>query len=215
MKKPIVSMTERDRRFYEERLRAFLPEDIVDAHAHVWLERHKAPAPAGPCRTVTWPARVAREQSGEDLEESCRLLFPGKRVVPLIFGNTLDQADDIEANNAYVAACARRGGWPAWSTEGLPAEECVLRDGAPVACDITHPKYERRFSEMVRRWFSAGPDGLNADGVKVDGSLSLPTGPGLKNHGNLWGLELQRRYLSILYEEAKRCEPGKGSRIKS
>ncbi|MDD5704505.1 MAG: hypothetical protein PHR35_01165 [Kiritimatiellae bacterium] len=93
----------------------------------------------------------------------------------------------------------------AWSTDGLSKEECVLRDGTPVTCDITNPKYELRFREMVRRWFSPGPEGLNADGVKVDGLLALPTGPGLKSHGNLWGLELQRRYLSVLHEEAKRC----------
>lgn len=93
----------------------------------------------------------------------------------------------------------------AWSPEGLPKDECVTRNGVPVAGDITNPKYERRFREMVRRWFSSASEALNADGIKVDGLLSLPTGPGLKNHGNLWGLELQRRYLAVLHEEVKRC----------
>ena len=92
----------------------------------------------------------------------------------------------------------------AWSKEGLPADECVTRDGEPVACDITNPKYERRFREMIRRWFSDAPDALNADGVKVDGCLGLPTGKGLSNHEGLWGLELQRRYLATLYDEAKK-----------
>ena len=92
----------------------------------------------------------------------------------------------------------------AWSTGGLPRRECITRDGEPVACDITHPDYQRRFRRMVRGWFSDAPDCLNADGVKLDGLLSLPTGKGLRNRGNLWGLELQRQYLQVLYDEAKK-----------
>jgi len=95
----------------------------------------------------------------------------------------------------------------AWAIEGLPAEECITCDGKPVACDITHPKYVARFREMIRRWFSDAPDGLNADGVKMDGLLSLPTGAGLRNHGGVWGLELQRLYLKNLWEAAKEQKP--------
>ena len=94
-----------------------------------------------------------------------------------------------------------------WSTEGLPPEECVTRDGKPVACDITNPKYVRRFQEMIRRCFSDAPDCLNADGIKVDGQLSVPTGPGLRSHRGVWGLELQRLYLKTLWEEAKKLKP--------
>jgi hypothetical protein len=114
----------------------------------------------------------------------------------------------------WVESCHGRGIrvflWTAaWSPQGLPADECVTRDGVPVTCDITNPKYEKRFREMVRRWFSAEPGCLNADGVKVDGLLSLPTGPNLKSHGDLRGLELQSRYLEVLYGEAKKCGPDK------
>lgn len=42
------------------------------------------------------------------------------------------------------------------------------------------------------------------DGVKLDGQLSLPTGPDLQNHADVWGLKLQRLYLKTLYEETKR-----------
>ena len=90
----------------------------------------------------------------------------------------------------------------AWSTDGLPPQECITRDGEPVACDITNPTYEKRFREMIRKWFSDAPDCLNADGIKMDGLLGLPTGKGLRNHAGLWGLELQRRYLQVLHEEA-------------
>ncbi|MDD2709273.1 MAG: hypothetical protein PHV34_14900 [Verrucomicrobiae bacterium] len=110
----------------------------------------------------------------------------------------------------WIEKCHARGMrvflWTAaWSPAGLPRDECITRNGVPIAGDMTCSKYEKRFREMARRWFSSGPDGLNADGIKVDGLLAMPTGPGLENHGNLWGLELQRKYLSVLYEEAKRC----------
>ncbi len=109
----------------------------------------------------------------------------------------------------WIESCHQRGIkvflWNnAWDLEGLPPDECITRDGVPVCADITNPKYERRFREMLRRYFSAGADGLNADGLKLDGSLNVPTGPGLRNYGDLWGLELQRYYLKVLYEESKK-----------
>lgn len=113
---------------------------------------------------------------------------------------------------AWIESCHRRGirvfVWAlAWSTEGLPQEECITRNGEPVACDITHPAYLRRFRAMIRHWFSDAPDCLNADGVKLDGQLGLPTGANLKSHGGVWGLELQRLYLKELHTEAKAHKP--------
>ncbi len=96
----------------------------------------------------------------------------------------------------------------AWTVEGLPDDECITdADGKPVACDVTNPKFAARFQNMIRRYFSAAPDGLNCDGIKLDGQLNLPTGRGLKNYGNVWGLELQRRYLELLHDTAKKVKP--------
>jgi hypothetical protein len=50
-------------------------------------------------------------------------------------------------------------------------------------------------------------DGLDADGFKVDFSARIPSGPGLKTHQDLWGLELMKQYFSILHSEAKRVKP--------
>ncbi|MFH2068294.1 MAG: hypothetical protein ABII89_02370 [Candidatus Omnitrophota bacterium] len=112
----------------------------------------------------------------------------------------------------WIEQCHKRGirvfVWNcSWAVEGVPPEECITRDGKPVVCDITNPKYLRRFREMIRRWFSDESGCLNADGVKVDGQLSLPTGPGLRSYGSIWGLELQRFYLKTLYEEARKYKP--------
>lgn len=113
---------------------------------------------------------------------------------------------------AWVDSCHARGIrvfiWAlAWATEGLPTDECMTRDDVPVAGDITNPKFLERFRETIRTWFSAESGCLNADGIKLDGQLNLPTGRGLVNHGSIWGLELQRLYLKELYTEAKKYKP--------
>jgi hypothetical protein len=94
----------------------------------------------------------------------------------------------------------------AWDPEGLPAEACVTNQGgAVVAADPTSPDYERRLRASVRRMLSA--DGYNADGFKIDFTARIPSGPGLRARGQEWGLELMKRYLYILYSEAKQTKP--------
>lgn len=100
-----------DRAFYEKQLADFLPPRMIDIHTHVWLSRFNAPV-RGPVRAVTWPKRVAADNSIEDLEETYRLFFPGKAVTPLIFGSTLSPDDDIAGGNRYVSEAARAKGFP-------------------------------------------------------------------------------------------------------
>jgi hypothetical protein len=95
----------------------------------------------------------------------------------------------------------------AWSRAGVSDDECITKDGNCVAADPTNPKYEARLRAMVRRLVSDEPGCYNADGVKIDGEMLCPTGPGLRNHGNVWGLELQRRYLRIVHSELKAHKP--------
>lgn len=150
----------------------------------------------------------------EWLQELCRHdCQPGIVILDAVWQCNKNAADPDPVKwpdlRGWIESCHRRGIrvflWNnAWDKEGLPADECITRDGVPLCADITNPKYERRFREMLRRYFSAGADGLNADGLKLDGSLSLPTGPGLRNYADLWGLELQRYYLRVLYEESKK-----------
>jgi hypothetical protein len=94
----------------------------------------------------------------------------------------------------------------AWDPEGLPLEECVTNaTGLPVACDPSNPAYERRLRESIQKMISS--HGYDADGFKIDFTARIPAGPGLNIHGNTWGLELMRLYLSILHSEAKRIKP--------
>lgn len=107
----LFEVTENDRRIYEEELRDFLPEKMIDAHCHVWLDRlvDRKPVPPEEKRTVSWPDLVAKDDPIEDLIETYRLLFPGKEVTPLMFSNHGGSA----ANNAYTAECSAKTGYPA------------------------------------------------------------------------------------------------------
>lgn len=120
---PLVEIKEVDRRFYDERLRDFLPEKLIDVHTHIW---RAADYPSGKGlaseRTVSWPSRVAAENPIEDLLKSYRLLLPGKQVTPLVFPSLPE--NNLDAINDYAAEASRRAGvpalifsHPAWSAE--------------------------------------------------------------------------------------------------
>lgn len=92
-----------DRTVYADCIRDFVPDTLIDMHTHVYPE---APPVSGQVRTVTWPSRVASCNPIEDLDETARLLFPGKTYIPVIFGFPSDDLD-LAAANRYVASVAR------------------------------------------------------------------------------------------------------------
>ena len=107
----LFEVTAYDKKIYEEELRDFLPDKILDVHTHVWLDSlvdKKADA-GEPKRTVTWPSLVALDDPIEDLQETYRLMFPGKDVKALMFTSR----GGWDANNAYVAESSRKSGFPA------------------------------------------------------------------------------------------------------
>ena len=72
-----------DREVYEKELKDFLPQKILDVHTHVYLKEFFPPKPLAPGevkRTVTWPSLVAADDSIEDLQETYRLMLPGKEM---------------------------------------------------------------------------------------------------------------------------------------
>ncbi|MBI5671439.1 MAG: hypothetical protein HZC41_25895 [Chloroflexi bacterium] len=94
----------------------------------------------------------------------------------------------------------------AWDPEGVPLSECIVNAGGlPLAFDPTNPAFERRLREQVQRMLC--PDGYDADGFKIDFTARIPTGPHIHTYGDVWGLELMKLYLKIIYEEAKRAKP--------
>jgi len=107
----LFEVTDYDRKIYEEELKDFLPDKIIDIHTHVWLDKFldKHPKPGYVKRTVTWPTLVALDNSIEDLQETYRLMFPGKEVSAMMFTS---KGGWVENNN-YVSESARKTGWPA------------------------------------------------------------------------------------------------------
>ncbi len=125
----LLEIKEVDRQHYLGWVRDFLPEELVDIHTHIWRASDfpASTTEAGEQRTVTWPARVARENPVEHLLETYRLLLPGKHVVPLLFA-TLPAGENLDIQNNYVGACARQVNAPAlifsdptWSAAELEA----------------------------------------------------------------------------------------------
>ncbi|MBP0457621.1 hypothetical protein [Streptomyces montanisoli] len=95
--------------------------------------------------------------------------------------------------------------WKAWSTEGVPDELCVrTAAGRPVALDPGHPGARELLAENIRTMLS--PDGLDADGLKIDFTADTPTGEGLVSHGGAWGIALLHQYLDVVHRAAKEAK---------
>ena len=96
--------------------------------------------------------------------------------------------------------------WKAWDPEGLPPELCVRRaDGAPGALDPTAPGAADLLREIMAELLS--PDGLDADGLKVDFTATTPSGASLSAYGELWGISLLHELLRVVYDGAKAAKP--------
>ncbi len=96
----------------------------------------------------------------------------------------------------------------AWDPEGLPANECVLDSrGRPVAADPSSEAYLKRLARTVRHLVS--PDGVDADGFKVDFTQRGPSGRSLISAGDhcrgdgVWGMAALHRLLATLRDATK------------
>lgn len=106
---PLFDITENDRKIYETELRDFLPDEIFDVHAHIWRDELRVKHKDEPKRKVTWPTLVAKDDPIEDLAETYRLMFPGKKVRALVFANE----GGNERLNDYVKKSSAVSGFPA------------------------------------------------------------------------------------------------------
>ena len=125
-----------DREVYEKELKDFLPQKILDVHTHVYLKEFFPPKPLAPGevkRTVTWPSLVAADDSIEDLQETYRLMLPGKDVTALMFSNSgrSQQANDYVADGPASRRCIsarRRNPRKRWSGRSARAASSGSRD---------------------------------------------------------------------------------------
>lgn len=164
-------------------------------------------------RAPDYASQSLYEEFLQTLEE--RNLSPGTVVIDDKWQRTYGQneADPDKWPNlpGFVAAQHAAGRrvllWlKAWDSEGVPAEECITNAGGlPIAVDPTNPAFEARLRAAVRRMLS--PGGYDADGFKIDFTARIPSGPAIRLHGDLWGLELMKHYLWIIHDEAKATKP--------
>jgi hypothetical protein len=100
--------------------------------------------------------------------------------------------------------------WKAWDPGGLAADECVLDPaGVPIAADPGSPVYRAHLAAIVARLL--GPDGLDADGFKIDFTQRTPSGRRLSRPGapagEVWGIAALHRLLRTIYDAAKATKP--------
>jgi len=110
-----------DRDFYQKHLEGFLPGKLIDIHTHVWLDKFQSKEKEELPRAVTWPQQVALDDSIEDLQETYRLMFPGRTALPLIFGMPY-RSKTIWMPATSMCANARR-------SVGFPPSSLQIRTG--------------------------------------------------------------------------------------
>ncbi|WP_369200396.1 hypothetical protein [Streptomyces sp. PU-14G] len=142
-------------------------------------------------------------------------LVPGTVVVDdkwqRLYGSWEPDADRWPGLRSWIAERHAAGQrvllwWRAWATEGVPARWCVRTpDGHPVALDPGHPEARALLRDNLRAMLA--PDGLDADGLKIDFTADTPSGHHLVGHGPAWGVALLHQQLAVMYAAAKEAKP--------
>lgn len=101
----IYTPTEADRKLYDEELRDFLPETIVDLHSHLAVPGSMA-RPSAERLARYWVLRLPMEQTAEEFLEAYQLLLPGKCVSASAFAMPLVESD-IQLQNRCVLQASR------------------------------------------------------------------------------------------------------------
>jgi len=112
-----------------EKIQDWLPGQIIDVHTHIWPISFSKKVRSS--RLVSWPDRVAKVHPLSHLLETYRLLFPHRKVTPLVFA-TVPTHRNLDRLNQYVSRVSRKNGLPAlifssprWSSGHL--EEAIIR----------------------------------------------------------------------------------------
>jgi hypothetical protein len=100
--------------------------------------------------------------------------------------------------------------WKAWDPAALTAEQCIVTpSGGLLAADPGSPAYLAHVSEVVGRLLR--PDGLDADGFKMDFLQRAPAGRSLRRPGAPaaapWGIAALHALLGAVYRAAKSAKP--------
>lgn len=105
-----VEITDYDKKVYEEQLKSFLPEKMVDIHIHLWEPGTKPTVDRNTKGMQNWVEIVAEDCTYEDLDQSYIQMFPDKKVKAVLMTDPVCYLDD---QNAYVLAKAMEHKLPA------------------------------------------------------------------------------------------------------
>jgi hypothetical protein len=95
----------------------------------------------------------------------------------------------------------------AWDPSGLP-DALTVKDaqGRPLAVDPSNPAYLAAVAEQVTVMLS--PEGLDADGFKVDFTQRAPSGVSLTAHSDgVWGIAALHAIIRTIHDAAKAVKP--------
>jgi hypothetical protein len=97
--------------------------------------------------------------------------------------------------------------WKAWDPQGIPPDECIIdAGGRAISVNPASDAYRRRLRSIVERLL--GPDGLDADGFKIDFTQRAPSGRSLifgaaEQGSETWGVAALHELLHTIYTAAK------------
>ncbi|MFC1726362.1 hypothetical protein ACFL4T_12110, partial [candidate division KSB1 bacterium] len=96
--------------------------------------------------------------------------------------------------------------YPLWLCEGVPESACLKKEGKAVAVDVTHPDFEKRIEKICHNLLSEDKGCMNADGFKVDFNEHFPKDRDLEIYGNIYGMEMLKKFLETIYLNSKRIK---------
>lgn len=99
-------MNEYDKRIYEEELKDFLPDKMIDMHNHVYKAEFKKNIKRA-SGVVSWTGMVAKDCEIEDLLQTYKDMFPGKTIKPAIMGSP---TANLKIGNEYIENAAKENG---------------------------------------------------------------------------------------------------------
>jgi hypothetical protein len=89
---------------------------------------------------------------------------------------------------------------PAYHAEGLDRSMCLLEDGRATAADVTNSRYQQTLRSKIEFLVRV----LGVVGFKEDWVSGVTAKPGAQLSEPIIGIEFERRFQSILYDEAHR-----------
>ncbi|KXK34960.1 MAG: Amidohydrolase [Candidatus Hinthialibacteria bacterium OLB16] len=99
-----------DRRFWEEHLEEWVPQELADAHVHIVHPRYQVETLTEEMKRDYWVNELMDMQDVETAEHCYRTLFPGRKVTCLAFGFP-GLGWEIEGANLYLSEELPKRGW--------------------------------------------------------------------------------------------------------